>query len=319
MMSRRSALLLASTCTLALAGCSGGASPVSTTGAALPPGAVGQSVARHGWISPDAQKQRQKLLYVSDYTASIVLIYLQGATSKGPIGEILNGIVNPEGVAVDAAGKLYVANLGGNTVTEYPAGSINPSVTLSTGISHPLDVSVDKNGIVYVTEGSAGQILEFKPGSTSPDATVSISHPSSDTNARDGSLYVTYNASSAGHVAKCKPLATTCKDLGITVGLAQGIALDLKGNLLVGDVFGQVINIYAKGQKTPFRTITITNEEAGKLALSMKDATLFMADPANFAVRLLDYATGTEKSSFTFGSADELEGVGLFPGQRPGP
>ena len=45
---------------------------------------------------------------------------------------------------------------------------------------------------------------------------------------------------------------------------------------------------------------------------------LYMADPANFAIRLFDYASGTELSSFTFGSADELEGVALFPGQKPG-
>ncbi len=61
-----------------------------------------------------------KLLYVTDYTGSIVLIYKQGATGAGPIGEIVTGIDQPQGDAVDKSGTLYVANEGNNTVTEYP-------------------------------------------------------------------------------------------------------------------------------------------------------------------------------------------------------
>jgi hypothetical protein len=298
---------------LALTGCAG--APSGMPASSLPAGS-GSSVARHGWISPDAKKR--KLLYVTDYTASIVLIYKQGNTGGGPIGEITDAIAQPQGDAVDASGTLYVANEGNNTVTEYPAGSSTPSVTLSNGISRPLDVSVDSKGIVYITEGSAGKILEFKPGSSSPDATVTISHPSGATNTKNDDLYVTYNASSAGHVARCKPLATSCTDLGISVGLAQGIAIDLHGNLLVGDVYGQVIDIYKRGKTSPFRTIAVTLQQPSKLALDKTDATLYQADPANFAVELYNYAAGTEESSFTFGSADELEGVALAPGQKPG-
>jgi sugar lactone lactonase YvrE len=315
MLACKSTLFVLGACTaLALAGCSGGAS--TGTGFSTPANAVGQSGARRGWISPAAKKE--KLVYVSDYTSSIVLIYKQGAISGGPIGEIVDGVASPQGIAVDASGTLYVANQGTNTVTEYPAGSTSPSVTLSTGISRPLDLSVDTNGVLYVTEGSASMILEFKPGSTSPDETFSLTHPSVATNAKNNDLYVTNNVSSTGHVLRCKPLSSKCKDLGISVGFAQGIAIDSQANLLVGDVYGQVINIYARNQTTPFRTITVTLEQPSKLAFDTKDATLYMADPANFAVRLFDYASGTQTYEFTFGSADELEGVALFPGQKPG-
>lgn len=288
---------------LIVAGCTGSAGSPGTPALSMPAS-----------VAP----KKEKLVYVTDYTASVVLIYKQGDTGAGPIGEITTGISNPQGDAVDKSGTLYVANQGNNTVTEYPAGSSSPSVTLSTDISQPIDVSVDSTGIVYVSEGRADAILEFKPGSTSPNATVTLTHPSDVTNAKNDELYVTYNASSTGRVAKCKPLATTCKDLGISVGLAQGIAIDLHGNLLVGDYYGQVIDIYKRGATVPFRTITTTEEEPAKLALSTTDATLYQADPANFAVELYNYAAGTQESSFTFGSADELEGVALSPGQKPG-
>jgi hypothetical protein len=305
-------LIAIGTCVgLGLAGCSSDTSPGTPTGAA------GWSAARHGWISPTAKKE--KLLYVSDYTESIILIYQQGHAGNGPIGEIVKGVSSPQGIAVDKSGTLYVANEGNNTVTEYPVGASDPTVTLSTDISKPLDVSVDSTGILYITEGSASTILEFKPGSMSPDATVSLTHPSDATNAKNDNLYVTYNESSAGHVAECKPLATTCADLGISgVEGAQGIAIDLHGNLLVGDFYKEVIDIYKRGKTTPFRTISVTNEQPSKLALDTKGATLYMADPANFAVRLFDYKTRSQESDFTYGSADELEGVALFPGQKPG-
>jgi sugar lactone lactonase YvrE len=313
MFSNKATFLIAGTCVaLALAACSG-----SGTGGSAVPNASGASAARHGWMLP--LKKKEPLLYVTDYTSSIVLIYEQGDTGAGPIGEITDGISGPEGDAVDKSGTLYVANNANNTVTEYPAGSTSPSVTLSTDLDDPLSVSVDSNGILYVAEPSQSKILEFEPGSTSPNATASLSKPEALTNARNDDLYVSYNVSgSGGHAALCKPLATTCKDLGITVELAQGIAVDLQGNLLIGDYFAGDIDIYHRKATTPFRTILTPYEQPFKLALDKTDATLYMADPANFAVELYNYSAGTQQSSFTFGSADELLGVALSPGQKPG-
>jgi len=321
MVSRRLPLILAGSCSAVLLGGSmGEATPRATTGQSVPAATrVQQHAVHQGWLSSAARKQ--KLLYVSDYTESLVLIYAQGAEGSGPIGEIVNGLSSPQGIAVDKSGTLYVANQGNNTVTEYPAGSIDPSVILSTDISEPLDVSVDSNGVLYVGESSADTILEFRPGSTSPDTTISVTHPSELTNSKNDDLYLTYNlhfSSNGGYVEHCKPLKTKCKNRGISTGFAQGIAIDSKGNLLVGDVYNEVIDIFAPGQTSPSRTIATKNQEPGKLALDATDTTLYMADPANFAVELYDYATGTQTGSFTYGPADELEGVALFPGQKPG-
>lgn len=49
---------------------------------------------------------------------------------------ISTGLNGPTGLAFDAAGNLFVANLGGSTVTKYAPGSSTP-VTISTGIDQP--------------------------------------------------------------------------------------------------------------------------------------------------------------------------------------
>jgi hypothetical protein len=319
MLSDNARLTLAGACaTLVLAACSAGALPGTT--AVSPPGGPASGAARNGWTLPMPKKKKLKLLYVTDYESSVVLIYQQGDTGAGPIGEISDGVNYPEDDAVDRSGNLYVANNGNDTVTIYAPGATSPSTTLSTDISDPLELSVDSKGILYVADGGAsGKILEFKPGSMSPDATVSMPHPGGETNAKNDDLYVTHNQSSSGRVSVCKPLATSCTDLGISVGYAQGVALDKKGNLLVGDIYGTVIDIYKPGTTTPFRTITTKYESPSKLALNTTDSTLYMADPANFAVDIYNYKAGMQESSFTFGSGQELEGVALYPGQKPGP
>ncbi len=56
---------------------------------------------------------------------------------QSPIGEITSGISTPEGIAADAAGNLYVANSGNNTVTVYAPGTLTPSLTYSSGVNVP--------------------------------------------------------------------------------------------------------------------------------------------------------------------------------------
>ena len=150
MKSRRSTVLLAGATGLALAATvEAAAFPRAVARNVVPPTTAMSKTARHGWMPPNAKSM--KLLYVSDYTESQILAYQQGRESSGPIGEIVDGISTPQGIAVDSSGTLYVANQGNDTITEYPAGASEPTVTLSSGNDEPLDVANPRIARVLVT------------------------------------------------------------------------------------------------------------------------------------------------------------------------
>jgi serine/threonine protein kinase, bacterial len=61
------------------------------------------------------------------------------------------------GVAVDAAGDVYVADEFNNRVLKIAAGSGTPTVLPFTGLSLPCRVAVDNTGNVYELDKVASQ------------------------------------------------------------------------------------------------------------------------------------------------------------------
>ena len=61
-------------------------------------------------------------------------------------------LTNPRGVAVDAAGSVYVVD--GNRVVKLAAGSGTQTVLPLTDLNRPIDVAVDNAGNVYVLDGT---------------------------------------------------------------------------------------------------------------------------------------------------------------------
>jgi sugar lactone lactonase YvrE len=307
-----------SVASLALTACSGGGSSAANPLAALNQQQVpAQMLHRHGWLSPQAR--RQKLVYVSDNTANAIVIYPQGENDPGPIGEITLGIDGPYGSFVDKSGKLYVANDAAGTVTEYPRGTTSPSVTLA-GLTDPDNVTVDGHGNVYVTENSSGSLVEFAKGHTTPTRTITgLTHAEGVTNDTAGDVYVAWTVKfDNAFVSECLPHATACTETGITMELAEDVKIDADGNLVVCDGLAEVINIYPPGSTTPSRTIDVSGHQPYRLALDAKDRTLYMADPANFDVVLYDYASGAQTGTITLGLENAV-GVSLDPHQPTGP
>ncbi len=67
---------------------------------------------RAGWLSVAARAKNTPLLYVSAAFESVVDIYPEYGKNVAPIGQITDGIDEPEGMAVDRHGNLYVTNPG---------------------------------------------------------------------------------------------------------------------------------------------------------------------------------------------------------------
>jgi hypothetical protein len=111
-------------------------------------------------------------IYVANFadyygTSSLGPSYLTKYTSKGEqVGlKISGGLNEADGIAVDATGKIYVANLGNGTVTTYT--STGKQTTPTIDVPSPTGVAVDENGDIYVasaaSSGSGGAVTSYSP------------------------------------------------------------------------------------------------------------------------------------------------------------
>jgi serine/threonine-protein kinase len=67
----------------------------------------------------------------------------------------------PNEVAVDATGNLYVVDPGDKRVLKLPAGSATQEVLPFTDLKEPNEVAVDAAGNLYVSDGSNDRVLKL--------------------------------------------------------------------------------------------------------------------------------------------------------------
>jgi streptogramin lyase len=95
------------------------------------------------------------------------------------------GIVHPNGLAVDGAGNVWVANYRGASISELAgANAISPGTPISpsTGfgsdasLSAPFSIAVDASGNVWVSNQGSNAVTEFL-GAATPVKTPVIGPP----------------------------------------------------------------------------------------------------------------------------------------------
>ena len=147
--------------TVYAAGATGNATPIATIA-----GSNTGLTASNG-IAVDAVGR----LYVANFdnvniTSSSITVYAAGATGNvTPMATIAGsntGLNAPFGIALDAGGRLYVANLDSDSITVYAAGATGnatPTATIAgsnTGLNNPIGIAVDAAGRLYVTNFNSG-------------------------------------------------------------------------------------------------------------------------------------------------------------------
>ena len=75
-----------------------------------------------------------------------------------------SGLDTPEGIAVDGAGDVFVADFYGFRVVELPAGGTTQLTLPFNGLAVPTGVAVDNAGDVFVTDGANNDVLELPVG-----------------------------------------------------------------------------------------------------------------------------------------------------------
>jgi hypothetical protein len=231
------------------------------------------------------------LLYASDAHQNVVDIFSIPGYSM--VGQITDGIDQPEGLATDSKGNLYVANLSGHTITVYQPGTTSPSLTL-TESDGPLDVAVASNGYVYAGDEGGG-IDVYPPGATSPSTRLTNSvfsrvagvgvdqsnnvYAAGDIGAKTGVVIEFVSGSGSG------------TNLGLT-GLVEptGVIIDKNNNLVVSNFKRHRICIYPPGKTSPSRHIEVAFPD--RSAINQAENNIYVPEGDRDRVGVLTYPAG---------------------------
>ncbi|OHV06033.1 protein kinase domain-containing protein [Mycobacterium talmoniae] len=178
--------------------------------------------------------------FYSDNNDARVLKLAPGAS--GPTRLPFPRLDWPSGVAVDAAGNVYVADAVAQTVLKLAPGAATPTVLPFPGLRRPQAVAVDGGGNVYVTDTSADKVLKLAPGASDPTELPfgDLAEPKGVAVDAAGNVYVT--DWDKNKVLKLSPEDTGATELPVAGGpsMPKGVALDAHGNLYVITLDGLV-------------------------------------------------------------------------------
>jgi DNA-binding beta-propeller fold protein YncE len=156
-----------------------------------------------------------------------------GAGTVFASGSLLN---NPNGLAFDSAGSLFVDNYAGNNIIKYTPNGVG-SVFASAGLSSPYGMAFDGSGNLYVanagTLSGGGYIEEYTSGGVGSLFVTGVQYPTGVA-INGGYLYVAqFNNNSIVKYGLNPGSESTFTATGLSS--PQGIAFDTSGNLYVAN------------------------------------------------------------------------------------
>lgn len=168
----------------------------------------------------------------------------QSSPTELPFGEVW-----AEGVAVDQARNVYLADHSGPGVWKLTPGAAGPTRLPLGNLGRPNGVAVGKDGSVYVVDVGLQQLLKLPPGASNATQlmpTTPLNSPTGVAVDDHDNVYVTDTVEK--HVLKLPPGATSPTELPFA-GLDQpyGIAVDNSGAIFVSDITGRKVYKLASG------------------------------------------------------------------------
>lgn len=102
---------------------------------------------------------------------------LAAAQFATPVSALNAAIASPEGLAVDGAGNIFIADTGANTILRVDAKSkLLTRVSLASSLNSPAALAMDRLGNLFVADRGNQRVVEFPGvGAPAPVAAVTIS------------------------------------------------------------------------------------------------------------------------------------------------
>jgi len=158
-------------------------------------------------------------------------------TPAGVVSTFASGFSAPTGEAFDAAGNLYVANFGANTVSKVtPAGAVSP---FASGFNEPEGEAFDAAGNLYVANEGNGTVSKVTPAGVVSTFASGFNFPTGEAFDAAGNLYVANNGNNA--VSKVTP-AGVVSTFASGFSVPVGEAFDAAGNLYVANFSANTVS-----------------------------------------------------------------------------
>jgi sugar lactone lactonase YvrE len=158
-------------------------------------------------LNPQPSTVFAQTFFVTDAVSNtVVKVDAQG---KGTVfATAASGVSEPEELAFDSYGNLFVANYGNNTILKLDAsGNGTVFVGAGSGLNRPIGLAFDTNGTLYVANHGDGTIGRYSPAGanlgTFGDA--SLTGPFGLAFDHGGNLYVSDNPGGASTIWKITP------------------------------------------------------------------------------------------------------------------
>ncbi len=225
------------------------------------------------------------LMYAPGSSTGVIVAGGNGA------GSALNQFNKPQGVYVDNARNIYVADYLNNRVMKFPAGSTSlTNGVVVASITAPYSVFVDKNGSIYAgTNNGNARVFRYPANSTSTTVGTQVAQ-NSGANAAVAGVYVTpsldiYFSSYQEHVVYKTPAGSTANATVVAgtinsagnsstkLSIPLGIFVDSTNNLFVADFNNNRIMRFPAGSTTTTPGTVLTTLAAKSYGISIDPST----------------------------------------------
>ncbi len=261
-------------------------------------------------LSAERRRQTKSLAH-----AVLAVLFLAAVTLMAPAGlhaqtvsfnnaqtTVGAGFNQPNGVAVDGAGNLFIADANNNRVVKVPASG-GAQTTVGTGLNEPNGVAVDEAGNVFILNAGSSLVVKV-PASGGAQTTVGtgLKHPNGVAVDGAGNVFIMdIEAVGNSRVVEVPANGGAQTTLPIT-GLVSpvGVAVDGAGNLFVTDSFySHVVELPANGGAQTIVPITglvspygVAVDGAGNLFIADSSNNRVVKVPGNGGAQITVLATG---------------------------
>jgi DNA-binding beta-propeller fold protein YncE len=248
----------------------------------------------HGPAGASAQSS----LYASSFGDNTIVRF----SPAGQPSQFASGLNGPAGLAFDASGSLFEADIYGNGIRKFSASGQSLGFFAGPGAPfvNPNAVAFDSAGVLYVANGGNtfgnNQILRFSPtgqqlpGVPLPNVTALYGLAFDPA----GNLYASDRFSNSVH--KFSPTGQSLGEFATGLQDPIGLAFAANGNLFVANSTGNTVGVYAPSGQL-LNTLSSGLQHPYGLAVG-PDGTLFVSNDTTIhmfsstGVDLGDFATG---------------------------